>query len=240
MRKAAAIAFAAVALAGALLVVVLGATEDRTLAFTLGAPATAPVITLRPQQTACQLPVPVEAAFDEVELQPGTFGARGQPLKVSVLGPDGTGSPLASGRLAGGYPDVARQTVAVGSVPEGGRVAVCVTNEGTRRVALYGAVDAANGASSAELDGEPTAFDLDLVFRTEQPRSTLSLVPDMLQRMALFRGGSIGAWTYWLLLAAVLGGAPLLLWRALRSALAEAGDDAGAARDGDQRETTRR
>jgi len=52
-------------------------------------------------------------------------------------------------------------------------------------------------------------------------RSLLSEVPDMFERASLFRPGWMGAWTFWLLLAAVAIGVPSLLARALRGALAE-------------------
>jgi hypothetical protein len=41
------------------------------------------------------------------------------------------------------------------------------------------------------------------------------------ERAALFRPGWVGAWTFWLLLAALVIGVPTLLGRALRAALEE-------------------
>lgn len=225
MRRAALIAFAVLALAGAGLVAVAGASRERTLAFTLGAPSSMPAVVLQPRDVACQGPIAVAAAFDGVELQPGTFRAPGSQLALVVRRLPG-GEPIARGRLAAGYPDVKRETIHVGAVPAGGYVDVCVTNAGARRTALYGSGDAAARTSTATLDGKPAGADIDLVFRT-RPRSTLALVPQMLQRMALFRGGWVGPWLYWLLLAAVLLGVPALLARALAGALAEDREDHG-------------
>ena len=218
MRRAALIAVLTFALAGAAVVAIAGASRERTLAFTLGVPSSAPVVVLRAGDTACQAPIAVPVGFDGVELQPGTFRAAGSPLEVVVRrSPDG--ALLARGRLAADYADVERETIHVGAVPAGDEIAVCITNVGARRTALYGGADAAARTSTATLDGRPTGADLDLVFRTGA-RSTLALVPNMLRRMALFRGGGIGPWLYWLLLAAVLFGGPALLARALAGALA--------------------
>lgn len=219
MRRVAVISLVAVVLVGTLVLAIVGAGEQRTLAFTLGVPAGSSVVELRPGQEACQTPIAVGAAFDEVELQIGTFRRAGQPLELVVRrgGPDG--EVLGRGRLPGGYGDIERPVVAVGSVPDGGAVALCVENRGRRRVALYGAADAAARTSTALVDGRPVGGDLDLVFRTHEPRTTLALVPDVLERMSLFRGGWIGAWLYWLLLAGVVIGAPALLGFALAGAV---------------------
>jgi len=46
----------------------------------------------------------------------------------------------------------------------------------------------------------------------------LTALPDVFERAALWHPGWVGPWTFWLLLALVLGGVPLLLWRALSEA----------------------
>ncbi|HKG02190.1 MAG TPA: hypothetical protein VKB03_03350 [Conexibacter sp.] len=217
MRRAALIGFLVLAFAGPAIITVAGASRERTLAFTLGAPSTTPAVVLRPGATVCQGPIAVAAAFDGVELQPGTFGAAGSPLAVDVRRMS-DGGTIAHGRLAAGYADVRRETIRVGPVAEDDEVAVCIRNAGSHRTALYGSADAAVRTSTAMLDGELTGRDLDLVFRTNA-RSTLALVPDVLQRMALFRGGWIGTWLYWVLLALLVLGVPALLARALISAL---------------------
>lgn len=221
MRKAA-LAFLAVAVAGLVALLIVGATTSRTFAFTLGTPSFGAVATLQPGQEVCQLPVPVGAAFDEVELHVGTFGRpRGSELEVSIREQPG-GAVLARGTLPAGYADNSRPTVDVGDVDDDGSVAICVRNTGSRRAALYGGPDVTARTSSAELDGRPLGADLNLVFRTSSPRSGLALLPDMLERASLFRGGWIGPWLYWLLLAGVLLAVPALIVRALT--LTEDGD----------------
>src|SRR5918999_358678 len=62
-------------------------------------------------------------AFERVRLVVGTFGRPGPPLRVAVTG--GTG-----GEVAGGYADNSTVEAAVGEVPAGGRLRVCVRNAG--------------------------------------------------------------------------------------------------------------
>lgn len=225
MRRAALIGLLVLVLAGLTIVAIVGASHERTLAFTLGAPSSAPAVVLRPGETVCQSPIAVPAAFDGIELQPGTFRAAGSPLTVEVRRVR-DGATIARGHLPAGYADVRRETIRVGPVAAGGQVAVCIRNAGSRRMGLYGSGDAAARTSTATLDGKPTGSDLDLVFRTNA-HSTLALVPDVLRRAALFRGGWIGTWLYWLLLCAVVVGVPALLARALTSALPSGGDESG-------------
>ena len=52
-------------------------------------------------------------------------------------------------------------------------------------------------------------------FPTAKPESALSRLPAAFRHAAPFKLGDIGAWTFWLLAAALLLGAPLLLGRAL-------------------------
>jgi hypothetical protein len=60
--------------------------------------------------------------------------------------------------------------------------------------------------------------DLRLRFHRGHPRSALALVPDMLDRATLFRPALVSTATYWLLLATLVLGIPLLLGLALARA----------------------
>ncbi|HET6448699.1 MAG TPA: hypothetical protein VFG31_06270 [Conexibacter sp.] len=224
MRRAA-LALVLVAAAGTAALALVGASERRTLAFTLGVSPTAVAMTLAPGQEACQQPLLVEASFDVVELRLAAGGAPSPPLAVDVRAPEG-GAPIAHGTLmaqdapasvaaaATGMP----ARVSVGHVGDGRTVAICVRNRGAAPVGLFGGPDVAARGSGGQLDGQPTGTDLALVLRTTHPRSTIALLPDVLARAALFRAGWIGAWLYWALLAAVLVVVPALLVVALRAA----------------------
>lgn len=220
MRRARVVVLGAMAalVVGLALIAVLTHTS---LAFTLGVIRAAPAVTLAHGQQACQRPIDVPAggAFDRVGLSVGTFQRAGSPLAMTVQ--DMGGRVLGRGTLAGGYPDIA--SVPVHHVPLDrtvgeGRVAVCVRNEGERKVALYGNADAAARSSSAYKDGRPAKVDLSLEFERSS-RSWASELPRMLDRAALFRAPWLGPWAYWILAVALAVGAPWLLLRALRSAV---------------------
>jgi hypothetical protein len=97
------------------------------------------------------------------------------------------------------------------------RITVCVSNQGTRQVAIYGNGDAAARSSTAFKDGRPIKYDLSLEFE-RAPRSVASELPQLFDRARLFRAPWLGAWAYWILAVALVVGAPWLLLRALRAA----------------------
>jgi hypothetical protein len=192
--------------------------SDR-LAFTLGVTNGGPVAVVQPGKQACQgvIDVPQHAAFDSVKLSLGTYKQPGPPVSVTVAEPGG--AQLASGRLAGGYPDLAQapsHSIHVGKVGENRPIVVCVRNDGTRKVAVYGNAAIAS-PTTATVAGKPLNADLNLAFETE-PRSLLSVWPAMADRAALFRARFAGAWTYALLAALVLLAVPALLVRGLAAA----------------------
>src|SRR4051794_28861913 len=109
MRRARAVVLGFVV--GGVVAMALVALLQRTsLAFTLGVAPAIPALPLRAGDQACQRPieVPDDARFDRVSVAVGTYHRAGSPLLVAVRSRDGR--MLATGRLAGGYPDV-------GSVP---------------------------------------------------------------------------------------------------------------------------
>ncbi len=227
MRRPAVIAFVALAAVALAAVAVLGASERRSLAFTLGVTPYAPVATLEPGQQVCQAPIPAGASFDAVELQPSAQRRPSGPLYVTVARA-GDRVVLGRGTLAVAAPRPQRRVVDVGHVDADGEIVVCVRAAGAGAVSLYGGPDQSARTSTAALDGRPLGADLDLVFRRAHAVSTVALLPRMLARAALFRGDWIGPWLYWLLLAAVALGVPLLLARALWSAASEEGEPPGA------------
>jgi hypothetical protein len=221
----------------AMLAVVLGGAaiavaHKTSLGFTLGVIRAAPAVSLEHGERACQRPIDVPAGgdFDRVGLSVGTYQRAGSALAVTVQ--DGRGRVVGRGRLPGGYPDIASAPVhhvpldrTVGE----GRIAVCVRNEGARKVALYGNADAAARSSTAFKDGRPIHVDLSLDFRRSS-RSLASELPRMLDRAALFRAPWLGPWAYWILAAASVVVAPWLVLRALRAAVGGAEPAAGPPR----------
>jgi hypothetical protein len=210
----------AILVAGAVGLGVAGFSNERSQAFTLGVPRSAPV-KLKAGDEACQGPiaVPKDAAFEGVTFAVGTRDRPGQPLDVSLRAGDATGTPIARGTLRAGYPDVAdvpEHTVWVGHVPDGRTVTACVTNRGRRAAFLYAAADAAARGSTGSIDGRAVGADFAFDFTRRDPRSLVALLPAVFERASLFRADGIGTWTYFVLAALVVLAVPGLLVWALR------------------------
>jgi hypothetical protein len=213
---------AVLAVAGVLLV---GATRKTELAFTLGVTPGGIVTTLAPGEQACQRPidVPKNGGFDGITVPLGTFHQPGSAVEATVIRLPGR-SPLARGTLPAGYPDIgARELERIAvtpAVPEGARIAVCLRNTGTGRVAVYGNGDLASPGSTLFKDSRPATADASLSF-TRGSRSVLSEFGVSADHAALFKAGWVGPWTFWLLAALVALGVPALLAFALARAARE-------------------
>jgi hypothetical protein len=171
---------------------------------------------LRPGDQVCQEHIDVPESFFEVEFQVGTFRREGAPLALTVRERDDSGTVIGRGSLAGGYPDVTRQRVEVGEVGEGQQVAVCFESVGPPKLALYGNAAIASPTSTLRIEGKEAPTDVTVVFHQADERSLLGELPRMFERAALFKGGWVGPWAFWLLAAAVLVLVPLALAHALR------------------------
>jgi hypothetical protein len=200
----------AVAVLGALALLAAAALDDRERAFTVGLPPVRVAAELQPGQSVCRAGIDVPAAFSRLSLATASFGRAGPALSVSA----GDGR----GRVPAGYPDNSTVEVDVGEQAEGGRIDVCVTNEGDHRVALYGSPPDTPPDYLGDPDLTP---ELGIAFVREESRSMLGLVPEAFERAALFRPEWVGAWTFWVLLGLVLAGVPLLLAAAYRSAVTD-------------------
>jgi hypothetical protein len=90
---------------------------------------------------------------------------------------------------------------------------LCIT--GHVSLFLGGAIGLQGNDFTPTLDGAPLPWRVALWYRPPagEKRTYLSLLPTMLRRVAIFRPGVVGPWTYWVLLLAVLPG---LAYAALR------------------------
>ena len=223
MRRGGAVALLVTAALGLVALAVEAAGDKRDLAFTIGVVPSTPAVRLAPERMVCQGPIVVSEEFDRVGLKAGTPGAPGSPLTVSVV--TLAGDPIATGHIEGGYAYPTEQSAEVGRVAAGQRISVCVANAGTEKVDVYGNAGVAALTSQALLNGrKPLDADLTLVFLHGERRSMLSQLGDVFDRASVFRPGWVGAWTFWLLTAAVLIGVPLLLARALAESEAAHGE----------------
>lgn len=217
MRRAALFALGAGVVLAVVAVIVVGAVDDRRFAFSLEVRPALVVAVAQPGEEVCQRDVEVEAEFDVVELLLGTYARPGPPLAVTVRR-TGSSALLARGALPAGARDNQSARARLDRpVPDGARVDVCARNGGSHRVAYYGG-SIFDAPSSGFVGAEP-AGDLVLRFHRTEPRSVLSIVPEMPGRAAVLRPDPLGPWAFWALLATVVLGLPLLLGLALRSAL---------------------
>jgi hypothetical protein len=215
MRRAL-LALVAACLAGAAVLVYVAATDRPDVAFSVGLPAIRVATEIQPGQERCRGGIDVAAAFTRARIPVATFGRPGPALAVT-LREETTGRVVGRGRVAAGYADNSAVQTRVGAVPAGGRVRVCVRDAGGARVALLGSPPATLASELADpsLQAEPA-----VVFLTDGSPSVLSRLPTLLRRAAVFKAGWVGSWTFWLLLAAVSIGLPLLLAGAVRAAYA--------------------
>lgn len=208
---------------GVLGLLVVAATNERHLAFSLAVRASQPGILIQPGQTVCQRGIDVEEPFDSVTLLLATYFQPGPRLEMRVTD-SRSGRLLAAGVLPDGYPDGKKSVARLhGTVPAGGRATLCVRNTGVRKVALFSGPYSDNAPSSGAIDGRYIAYDLLVDFVRSKPRSTIGLIPDIFDRASLFHPAWVGAWTFWVLAGLLLVGVPVLLVRALSAAEREEG-----------------
>lgn len=218
MRSRAARATLAAFVAGVVVLLLVAATDERHLAFSLAVRASEPGVGVLPGQEACQRDVDVEQAFDSLTILPAAYLMPVPRLDARVLD-RASGRLLAAGVLPDGHPENKATTIKLDrGVPKGGRVDVCLRNAGVRKVALFSGPGTDNEPSFATLDGRFIQSDVLIDFVRSKPRTTLSLIPEIFRRAALFHPAWVGAWTFWLLAALLLVGVPVALVAAVRSA----------------------
>lgn len=225
-----ALAVALVAVLGIAALLVAAGGDERSTAFSLDIPPASPVATLHTGQAVCQGPFTATAGFGSVTAWISPLQATGVAQQGSIPGAAitltvrdaSTNESLATGRLASGYlAPIAPSVLLTRTIPAGRRIRVCLRSRGPGPVELLGdqppnQVIAGDDGSATGSPGESIA----LLFLRPHPRSLLSLVPTMFRRAALFRPGWVGAWTYWVLGAAILAAfalAGLAVTRAVQS-----------------------
>jgi hypothetical protein len=221
MRRRAATAALAACLAGVAVVFLLGATDERHLAFSLAVRASEPGVVVRAGHEACQRDIDVEERFDAITILPAAYFKAVPRLELRVLD-RASRRTIATGLLPVGHTEDIPTTIRLApAVPKGGRVDVCFRNAGGWKVALFSGPPTDNEPSFATLDGRLIQADILVDFLRTKPRTTLSLVPDIFRRAALFHPSWVGAWTFWLLAAVLALGVPAALVAAVRASSRE-------------------
>jgi hypothetical protein len=205
---------------------------------TLGVLPVAPVGATMPGTQTCERDVTLAEPFEAVRFTATTFGEPGPALAVTVRAR--SGRLLGSGRAPAGWREESGpRNVPVGRVVPGAPVSICVRNVGRIKAWVWGdsyrvskedpflgirkTIEPAYATVVGRRAGDA---DLSLAFTAREPRSLLTRLPGMFRHAALFRPSFVGAWLFWVLLAAmVLAAPPLLLVAAARAAKEDDGDD---------------
>jgi hypothetical protein len=199
------------------------ATDRRDTAFSLGVPDNVPVASLAHGRTLCQGPFTVRVAFSALQ----TWVRPAHALDVEIRSASSrrvlvarriTTSPRLTGEL----------TIPLGAttIRKGTRITVCMRNAGPHKVAFEGGSRTRN-SGTFEISGRHHAKAIALLFLRPHPPTLLSLLPTVFERASLFKPSWVGAWTFWVL------GAAMICAFALAAAAVAGAVRAEAARDGD-------
>lgn len=225
------ITLATVIVVGVAALVVRGLTTERSFGQTLGVTPVISVATLHPGDMACQKPIALAEKTSLVTFNPGTPHAEPGPRIEVAMRAAGTDRVLSSGAIPRGFDPRVAQTARIAPVPADTRVDVCFRNADSRGTALLFGDSAENAASvhataahatistsAATLNGKDLPGDIAIVFPYAHPPTKLSLIPTMFERASLWRPSWMGPGVYWVLLALIVCGCPVLLGGALLSA----------------------
>jgi len=204
---------------GSIGLVILAAADRR--GFRLGL-NTESVVMVEPGEEACRTLIrPLQAGADQVNFWARGANVDGSAPPITLRVRKGRQSQLLAIARLPAERAGPRHAALRGSVAGARKVAACFTNDGAVSLALTPRPGTPTRVVPARLRERTDNVDVALELVRAPERSLLSEVPDMFERASLFRPGWMGAWTFWLLLAAVAIGVPSLLARALREALAE-------------------
>jgi hypothetical protein len=231
------IALVLVVLAGFAFMAYHATRSPTEIVYDLGVLPAGVVATLETGDEICQRPIGMPDAARGVALWLGPGGYYRGPAKIEVR-------ELPSKRvLATG--DLRQQAIPIGllptrldrEVPRGADVELCLRNTGQFRLEVLGDIDTASGivppkrfagrvlfnptrsTDNAHLNRKELPFtDMTAVFTGTESRTLLERIPSAFVHASRFKPDGVGPWTWWLLLACALVGAPLALAGALRAA----------------------
>ncbi|MFZ0039919.1 MAG: hypothetical protein WAK93_01315 [Solirubrobacteraceae bacterium] len=204
------LAFALVALLGGLGLVVAGASERRTTAFSLDVPITTVAATMKAGSRLCQGPIAVSAAAAGVRIWIAPVGRPGASLRVVARSAGG------SRLVASGYTNIAPSaglTIPVvrfnHPVARGTTISLCLTNTGHAPIPLAGSTPGAH-SGVLQSSGESLGSAATMIFVSPHSTSLLSSLPTVFDRASLFRPTWMHPWVYWVLVAGLLVAAGLV------------------------------
>ena len=212
--------------AGFVLLVAIALADRR--GFRLGVHSDSQVL-VRPGQERCSSIIrPPGPEADRVRFRARASGAGPTPPIVVFVRRSRTAQTLADGTAEPG-PAGPRTVRLRGSVAGSRKVVACFLNAGAVPAVLLPPPGTPTRVTVERSDALAEYADGGLELDRSDNRSLLALLPDVFDRASLFRPGWVGAWTYWLLLVALVIGVPVLLSRALASASDEDESDSSRA-----------
>lgn len=221
-RRAALMAFALTATLALGGLLAAAASDRRDRAFSLQVPVNLSVASLAPGRTLCQGPITAASRFAGLRLW-------ASPARSLVVTVEAAGAKLAHRAVRTAPTPTGALRIPLGTtIGRGTRFSVCVRN--TARTAL-----AFEGGAATETSGQLVAAGfrsgdaIAVEFLRDHPPSLLSLLPTVFHRAALLKLSGVGPWTFWVLLAALVGGFALAAW-AIAAALSEDADGEAAPR----------
>jgi hypothetical protein len=228
VRRAAVAFTAALVVLGAGLALVPGLLRDRPRVDATPSPpplSSIALVKVAGGERACLSNVVLDPGSQLAHFQVGSFGRPGPALVVTAA--------RQRYRVAGGYPDNARLTVALNPPRAPVATHVCIANTGRSPIALYGSDELRTRSRVAvTVGGRPVAPDVTLTLDRRRPASILSRLGDVVTRTTRWRPG-IGRPVVWALLALVLlavpGGTLWAFSRALAEDAVEPRREVGAA-----------
>jgi hypothetical protein len=226
------IAFGLCVLAGVLILVAIGAGDDRTTVQTTGVLAISPVATIGPGRAACQQPIVTAGSVDTVGFN--VVAAPPRPALEVTARDLASHRLIARGRVPGNF-DPGRAVVAGFDRPVPGdrSISLCVINRGTRTAAvIYGDnghtdlcaispgslacrfhfAHPTSSVSHASANGQPLPGTMNFVLSRKRPESVLAQLGAVMRRASTFRPGFVGPWLWWLLLVAAVILVPAAMW----------------------------
>lgn len=212
--------------AGLIVLVVIGLADRR--GFRLLVPSDSQVLVQPGQERCSSIIRPPGAGSDRVRFWARASGTGPTPPIVVFVRRSRTAQALADGTAEGG-PAGAHTVHLRGSLAGSRKVVACFLNAGASAAVLLPPPGTPTRVTVERSAGLADYADVALELNRSDNRSVLALLPDAFDRASLFRPGWVGAWTYWLLLVALVIGVPVLLSRALASASDEDEPDSSRA-----------
>jgi hypothetical protein len=213
--------FCGVLILGTAALIIAGASDQRTTAFSVDVAPSGVAGRLAPGHTLCQAPVPVTSKVGAITVWASPEAPAASSGLAATVRDARSGALLARSRLLPSSPSASTPATLRGaltrplqpSVP----VSICLTSSSARALNLLGSA-ARSSSGALTVDGRRTNRAAAMVFATPHPQSLIAMLPTVFSRAALFHPRWIGAWTFWALMAGLVLAAGLVL-RALLAAV---------------------